>query len=109
MEEFRKVRKNLLHMLEDLDEELSDIEQQPDSTDQSSEDDNQKDSSTEQAREEFISEQVDNIQQLISKIDNNTYGICLNCGQPIKKHEFDGPDPQHQCPNCGADNHGKKQ
>ncbi len=106
VEEFKKVQKNILDMLEDLDEGLSDITEQNKTTEKTAAtDQSSKPDENDSNQEEVISKQIDNIQQLMSNIDNSTYGICLSCGQAIKKEDIDSSG--HQCPHCGADNHGK--
>jgi len=99
VKEFKQVRENLLDMLEDIDQRLSKI------TDDSNEIDKTatKDLSIKIDKQDSIVRDIDNIKLAISQIDSGTYGICLNCGQPIKK-EYLNLDPlSNYCVHCADD------
>ena len=85
MNDFKKIRNNLIDMLEDLDESLGGIANQSEQVDElahkSIEPVAKQISSTEK---ESSKNEIEKIKQAISGIDNGTYGICLICGLAIK-------------------------
>lgn len=112
MEEFKQVRENLLDMLEDLDDRLGKITndvkhlEQPLSQDFSeqaveTENDQVLDSLGNSTRDE-----IEKIKQAISRIDGGTYGICLNCGQAIKKERLAVIPFSSQCIHCAEKKNG---
>ena len=113
MEEFKQVRKNLLDMLEDLDDRLgkitddSDIVTEP-ITHTFEQDAAETDSDkTEPGSEDTMRSEINNIEQAISQIDNGTYGICLICGQAIKKEYLKTVPFSSHCHHCLKDKNGK--
>jgi len=106
MEDFTQTRKNLLNMLEDLDDRLAKITDDvkhidapisQDFAEQASETENDEvlDSLGNSARVE-----IDKIKQAISRIDGGTFGICLSCGEPIKKERINAIPFSSQCIHC---------
>ncbi|MFK5950564.1 MAG: TraR/DksA family transcriptional regulator [Methylococcales bacterium] len=98
MKEFKQVCENLLDMLEDIDERLSKI------TDDVNVDDNAitKKTNTVDNKGSMYSD-IKNIENALSKIDSGTYGICLSCGQAIKKEFLHTSPLSSFCPYCTHD------
>jgi len=44
--------------------------------------------------------EIDKIKQAISRIDGGTFGICLSCGEPIKKERLNAIPFSSQCIHC---------
>jgi len=109
VEEFKQVRKNLLDMLEDLDDRLGKITDDSPPNDQPvtktfEQGDIETDSDkTELGSEDTMRNEINNIEQAISQIDNGTYGICLNCGQAIKKEYLKTVPFSSHCYHCARD------
>lgn len=108
MKEYADVRSHLLSMLEELDERLekitadvkhSDKPLDQDFSEQAVETENDEvlDALGNAARDE-----VEKIKQAISKIDSGTYGICLTCGEPIKKERLTALPYANLCIHCAA-------
>ena len=106
MEDFKHVRENLIDMLEDLDERLEKITDNVKQLDEpitknleqpavETENNESSDSLENSARAE-----MEQIQRAISRIDKGTYGICLNCGQAIKKERLNNIPFSSQCIHC---------
>ena len=106
MEEFKQVRKNLIDMLEDLDHRLEKITDdvkhldQPVSKDfaeQATETENDEvlDALGNQTRNE-----MEKIKLAITRIDSGTYGLCLSCGEPIKKDRLSAIPFSSLCIHC---------
>ncbi|MCF6252958.1 MAG: TraR/DksA C4-type zinc finger protein [Methylococcaceae bacterium] len=106
MEDFKYVRENLIDMLEDLDERLEKITDNVKQLDEhiakdfeqpitGKDNDESPDSLENEARIE-----IEKIQQAISRIDKGTYGICLSCGQAIKKERLNNTPFSSQCTHC---------
>ena len=112
MKEFKQVRENLLDMLEDIDNGLGKI------TDNSNPSDiniaNDLDQPTvdidcnnsETASKDKISSEIDTLKQAISQIDSSTYGICLSCGQPIRKQDLTAAPLSNHCIHCTETKNG---
>ncbi len=110
MKEYQEVRGHLLDMLEELDERLSKI------TDDVRHEDKPLDHDfSEQAVEAENDEvldalgnatraEVEKIKKAISRIDAGTYGICLLCGEPIKKERLAALPYANYCITCAARN-----
>lgn len=97
MEDFKQIRENLLDMLEDLDDRLSTITGDVKSAD----------TPTPSLKNDELLDTVDEstqttnqIKQAISRIEDGTFGICLNCGQAIKKSTLHTSPFLNQCPCC---------
>jgi DnaK suppressor protein len=45
------------------------------------------------------------VQQALARIDNGTYGICTNCGQPIPEERLEAIPWASLCVTCEP-NHG---
>ncbi len=115
MKEFKQVREGLLDMLEDLDERLtkitdnSELESGTDIDDGSEELSNSASNEVDDDHEgHAMRNEMNRIKQAISKIDSGTYGICLSCGQPIKREYLHTAPFSSHCLNCIEDNNGKK-
>ncbi len=82
-------------MLEDIDERLSKI------TDDVNVDDNAitKKTNTVDNKDSMYSD-IKNIENALSKIDSGTYGICLSCGQAIKKEHLKVVPFSSFCQHC---------
>ena len=106
MKEYQEVRSHLLTMLEELDDRLSKITDdirhvekplEQDFSEQAVEAENDEvlDALGNSARDE-----VEKIKQAISRIDAGTYGICLICGEPIKKERLAALPYANYCIRC---------
>lgn len=106
MKEYQEVRNHLLEMLEELDDRLGKITDdvrhvnkppEQDFSEQAVEAENNEviDALGNAARDE-----VEKIKQAISRIDAGTYGICLICGEPIKKERLNALPYANQCIRC---------
>lgn len=110
MKEYQEVRKNLLSMLEELNDRLAKIAndvkhvEKPldkDFSEQAIETENDQvlDALGNNARDE-----VEKIKQAISRIDAGTYGICLKCGNPIRKERLAALPYANLCIHCATNN-----
>ncbi len=108
MKEYEDVRDQLLNMLEELDDRLgkitddvkhSDTPLAQDFSEQATETENDEvlDALGNAARSE-----VEKIKEAISRIDAGTYGICLGCGEPIKKERLAAVPYANQCIRCAS-------
>ncbi len=106
MKDHQNVRNHLLEMLEELDERLGKITddikhvEKPldqDFSEQAVETENDEvlDALGNSTRAE-----VEKIKQAILRIDAGTYGICLTCGEPIKKERLAALPYANLCLNC---------
>ncbi|WP_327036932.1 TraR/DksA family transcriptional regulator [Methylomarinum vadi] len=101
--QYDDVRSNLIDMLEDLDERLKkitgDVRQSParDFLERAEETDNDLEFN---ASGDATRDEIDKVKQAISRIDSGTYGICLVCGQPIKKERLQAMPYSFQCTHC---------
>lgn len=103
MKEFKKVRENLLDMLEDIDDRLSKVADDEPVADHSAVVDSNE---PEACLEDSMRNEIANIEQAISQIDSGTYGICLGCGQPIKKEFLNGDPLSNHCIHCAKNSNG---
>lgn len=108
MKDYQEVRNHLLDMLEELDDRLGKISDDvkhteqpldPDFSEQAVEVENDEvlDALGNAARTE-----VEKIKQAISRIDAGTYGICLVCGEPIKKERLAAVPYANHCVHCAS-------
>ncbi len=106
MKEYEEVRDQLLNMLEELDDRLGKITADvrhidkplgQDFSEQATETENDEvlDALGNAARNE-----VEKIKQALSRIDAGTYGICLSCGEPIKKERLAVLPYANLCVRC---------
>jgi len=107
VEEFKQVRKNLIDMLEDIDDGLEKITDNKLSIEETNTQNTSKQLTdntnlAEYSLESSIQNDVNNIKQALSKIDSGTYGICLICGQPIKKDYLKAAPLSSHCLHCSA-------
>jgi len=100
VKEFKQVRENLLDMLEDIDERLSKITDDTNEIGKTA----SKNSSIKLDNQDSIVRDINNIKLAISQIDSGTYGICLNCSQPIKKEHLNLDLLSSYCVHCAEDN-----
>ncbi|MGR8930925.1 MAG: TraR/DksA family transcriptional regulator [Gammaproteobacteria bacterium] len=108
MKEYQDVRNHLIDMLEELDERLSKITDDVKHSDKPLDQD-----FSEQAVEAENNEVLDalgnatrdeleKIRQAISRIDAGTYGICLRCGEPIRKERLQALPYANLCIRCAS-------
>ena len=94
MKDYQEVRNHLLDMLEELDERLGKItddvrhSEQPPEQDFSEQAVSAENDEVLDALGNATRDEVEKIKQAISRIDAGTYGICLLCGEPIKKERL---------------------
>ncbi len=96
-------------MLEDLDEQLGDISEDKENTAEPDSKAEQQDAN--QHSDDLKSSnnvQIEKIKQAISGIDSGTYGICMICGQPIKKEQLKQQPFSSLCLNCARKNDASK-
>jgi len=110
MTDYKKVRLHLLEMLEELDERLGKITDDVKHIDKPLDQDFSE-QAVEAENDEVLDaignatrEEVEKIKSAISRIDDGTYGICLSCGEPIKKARLVILPYTDYCINC-AQNH----
>ncbi len=87
MKDFKQVRENLVEMLEELDNRLGKITKDVKQMDESVDYPDKKNGKHLDPDEDITSAETIQIEQTISKMDDGVYGICLQCGQPIKKEQ----------------------
>jgi len=106
MKEYQEVRENLIAMLEELDDRLSKITDDVKHTEKpldkdfseqavETENDEVLDALGNTAREE-----VEKIRLALARIDAGTYGICLRCGEPIRKERLTALPYAKLCIHC---------
>jgi len=106
MKDYQEVRNHLIDMLEELDDRLGKITDdvrhadkplEQDFSEQAAETENDEvlDALGNAARDE-----VEKIKQAISRIDAGTYGICLICGEPIRKERLSALPYANRCLRC---------
>lgn len=113
MKEYQEVRSHLLDMLEELDERLDKITadvkhvEQPldhDFSEQAIEAENDE---VLDALGNATRNEVEKIKQAISRIDAGTYGICLTCGEPIRKDRLNALPYANHCVRCAERSEAK--
>ncbi len=108
MSNYDDVRHNLIDMLEDLEDRLSRISDDVRHIDKPLDKD-----FSEQAVEaendlvldalgHSTRDEIEQIKQAISRIDSGVYGICLKCGQAIKKERLNALPYSNQCIHCAS-------
>jgi len=94
MEGFKQVRESLIDMLEELDERLEKI----------AHDDVEHGGEMDEIgildKDEDTTGEIEKIKQAISQIDAGSYGICLQCGQAIKKEQLNSSPLSQRCIYC---------
>ncbi len=106
MNDFKQVRENLIELLEELDGRLKHITDDvkhldsplsKDFAEQAVEAENDEvlDALGNSTRTE-----IEKIKKAILRIDGGTFGICLSCGQPIKKERLKAIPFSSQCIHC---------
>ncbi|MCQ8129693.1 TraR/DksA family transcriptional regulator [Methylomonas rivi] len=106
MKEYQEVRNHLLSMLEELDDRLGKITDDVKHIDKPPEQDFSE-QAVEAENDEVLDalgnaarDEVEKIKQAISRIDDGSYGICLSCGQPIKKERLMALPYANLCIQC---------
>lgn len=106
MKEYQEVRNHLLGMLEELDERLGKITDDVKHADSPPEQDFSE-QAIEAENDEVLDalgnaarDEVEKIKQAISRIDDGSYGICLSCGQPIRKERLMALPYANLCIQC---------
>lgn len=106
MKDYQEVRVHLLDMLEELDDRLSKITDDVRHADKPLEQDFSE-QATETENDEVLDalgnaarDEVEKIKQAISRIDAGTYGICLICGEPIRKERLAALPYANLCIRC---------
>jgi RNA polymerase-binding transcription factor DksA len=106
MKEYQEVRNHLIDMLEELDDRLGKITDDVRHIDKPPEQDFSE-QAVETENDEVLDalgnaarDEVEKIKQAISRIDAGTYGICLICGEPIKKERLSALPYANQCIRC---------
>ena len=106
MKDYQEVRNHLLEMLEELDERLGKITDDVKHVNLAPEKDCAE-RAVESENDEVLDalgnatrSEVEKIKQAISRIDAGTYGICLICGEPIRKERLSALPFANQCIHC---------
>ena len=106
MKDYQEVRDHLIDMLEELDDRLGKITDDVKHADKPPEQDFSE-QAIEAENDEVLDalgnaarDEVEKIKQAISRIDAGTYGICLICGEPIKKERLSALPYANQCIRC---------
>ena len=108
LQEFKKVRNQLIDMLEELDDRLNKITDDvkhpeaplsKDFAEQATELENNEvlDAIGNSTRAELTE-----VRQAIDRIDKGSYGICVACGQPIREKRLDALPFVALCMNCAS-------
>jgi len=112
VKEFKQVRENLLDMLEDIDNGLGKITDNSNPSEMNIANDQEQQSvdidcnKSETASKKEPPCEMDTLKQAISQIDSGTYGICLSCGQPIKKQDLTATPLSNHCIHCTETKNG---
>lgn len=106
MKEYQDVRNHLIEMLEELDDRLGKITDDVKHIDKPLDQDFSE-QAVEAENDEVLDAlgnttraEVEKIKQAISRIDAGTYGICLLCGEPIKKERLAALPYANYCIKC---------
>jgi len=106
MKEHQDVRNHLLEMLEELDDRLGKITDDVKHIDKPLDQDFSE-QAVEAENDEVLDAlgnttraEVEKIKQAISRIDAGTYGICLLCGEPIRKERLAALPYANYCIQC---------
>lgn len=108
MKDYKEVRGTLIDMLEDLEDRLSKITEEVKHTDKPLDQDFSE-QAVETENDQVLDalgnttrDEIEKVKQAISRIDSGTYGICLICGQPIKKERLNALPYSIQCIHCAS-------
>ncbi len=108
MSENNAIRTDLIEMLEELEERLSKITEDVKHADKPLDQDFAE-QATETENDQVLDAlgnttriEIEEVKRAISRIDNGTYGICLNCGNTIKKERMHALPFSSQCIHCAA-------
>lgn len=110
MKDYQEVRNHLINMLEELDDRLGKITDDVKHIDKPLEQDFSE-QATEVENDQVLDalgnaarDEVEKIKQAISRIDDGTYGICLSCGEPIRKERLLALPYANRCIHCAERN-----
>lgn len=110
MNDFKQVRENLIDLLEELDDRLQHITDDVKHVDSPISQDFAE-QATDVENDEVLDAlgnstrtEIEKIKHAILRIDDGTYGICLSCGQPIKKERLKVIPFSSQCIHCAEKN-----
>lgn len=113
MKDYDQVRGHLLDMLEELDDRLSKITDDVRHVDKPLDQDFSE-QAVEAENDQVLDElgnvtraEVEKIKQAISRIDAGTYGICLLCGEPIRKERLAALPYANYCIKCAQRNESR--
>ena len=91
MNNFQQVRKNLLEMLEGIDEKLNDVPANHEVT---------VDIPATNTTEAMVLAEINSIKQALAQVDSGTFGICLSCGQSINREHLKTKPLSSYCVSC---------
>lgn len=108
MKEYEQVRSNLIEMLQELDERLTNITDDVKHTNVPLEKDFAE-IATQSENDEVLDylgnaarAERDRVQQAIARIDSGEYGICELCGEPIRKERLEAVPYSSMCVKCAS-------
>jgi len=108
MKEYQDVRNHLLNMLEELDTRLSKITDDVKHSDKPLDHDFSE-QAVETENDEVLDalgnatrDELEKIKQAIMRIDEGRYGICLHCGEPIRKERLQALPYAVLCIHCAS-------
>jgi len=109
LKNYEDVKSDLIHMLEELEGRLDNITQDvrhtetglnPDFAEQAVEVEND---DVLEALGNQTEQEIEQIKQALSRMEQGTYGICLKCGKPIRKERLKALPFSCQCIQCAED------
>ena len=100
MEKYKQVRESLLDMLEGLDSSLGEIIEEPAHAEKTVSNQSIAIDTDTTTESNTTHDEIKKIKQAISRIDSGTFGICLICGQTIKKEQLNHTPFSSQCSHC---------
>ncbi|MFA5984011.1 MAG: TraR/DksA family transcriptional regulator [Methylococcaceae bacterium] len=108
MEEYEQVRRNLIVMLEELDERLSKIGDDVKHVDEYLEQDSEE-RATQMENDEVLDQlgnatrtEIEEVKQAIARIDKGDYGLCMVCGEPISAGRLQAIPYVGMCIKCAS-------
>jgi DnaK suppressor protein len=108
MKEYEEIRRNLIEMLEDLDERLAKITNHVKHADEPLEKDfaeqvtQQEDDEVQDYLGNVTRAEIEKVKQAIARIDSGEYGICVVCGEPINKERLKALPYSTMCIKCAS-------
>jgi DnaK suppressor protein len=101
---FEEIKKMLLQRKIDLEQELIELSQQKFSDGQVEDPGDQALSSTMESLKVSLQDterqELGRIVQALQKLDDGTYGICMDCGQPISERRLNSYPNAARCISC---------